>query len=172
MSSDIAWFPDYGHLMAGIFFQSCLKTFFYPIFSQLITSSQDFGLADPKQRLKGSEPQLVVPYQDQNVGNHNLWFPIKIKRFGTTYCDLQPFGLCIMPPHTDHCTLRYFDKVSEAIKAPWWWVMNRDMEIMTISLNNNSNKHVCRCSTGHVCGCWVILSMSAGARLSMSASAK
>merc|ERR1711954_573984 len=52
---------------------------FYPIFSQLITSSQDFGLAVPKQRLKGWEPQLMVPYQDQNLGNHNLWFPIKIQ---------------------------------------------------------------------------------------------
>ena len=26
----------------------------------------------------------MVPYQDQNVGNHNLWFLIKIKRLGTT----------------------------------------------------------------------------------------
>ena len=63
--------------------------FFHPIFSQLITLSQDFGLADPKQQLKGWEPQLVVPYQDQNVGNHNLWFPIKINMLGTTTCGSQ-----------------------------------------------------------------------------------
>ena len=46
-------------------------------------------------KLKGWEPQLVVPYQDQNVGNHNLWFPIKIKRLGTTDCGSQPFNHCL-----------------------------------------------------------------------------
>ena len=57
--------------------------------------------------------------------------------------------------------------------------MNKDMEIMTISLNNNFNKAclqvlnwACQGNSKHVCGCWVILSMSAGARLSMSAGAK
>ena len=70
---------------------------FYPIFSQFITSSQDFGLAVPKQRLKGLEPQLVVPYQDQNVGNHNLWFPTKIKRLGTTTCGSLSRSICWEP---------------------------------------------------------------------------
>merc|ERR1711954_448688 len=70
---------------------------FYPIFSQLITSSQDFGLAFPKQRLKGWEPQLVVPYQDQNLGNHNLWFPIKIKRLGATTCGSLSKSICWEP---------------------------------------------------------------------------
>ena len=39
-----------------------------------------------QSKLKGWEPQLVVPYQDQYVGNHNLWFPIKINMLGTTIC--------------------------------------------------------------------------------------
>ena len=36
-------------------------------FSQLITPSQDFGLVDSKQGLKGLEPHCVVPDQYQNL---------------------------------------------------------------------------------------------------------
>ena len=60
-------------------------------------SKWDFELAYPKQWLKGWEPQLVVPYQDQNLGNHNLWFPIKIKRLGTTTCGSQSKSICWEP---------------------------------------------------------------------------
>ena len=69
----------------------------YRIFSQLITPRQVFGLADPKRWLKCWEPQLVVPYQDLNIGNHNLWFPTKIKRLGTTTCGSLSRSICWEP---------------------------------------------------------------------------
>ena len=54
--------------------------YFYPNFSRLIIS---------QSRSKGWEPQSVVPNQDRKVGNHNLWFPIKVKGLGTTTCGFR-----------------------------------------------------------------------------------
>ena len=56
------------------------RPYFYPNFSRLIIS---------QSRSKGWEPQSVVPNQDRKVGNHNLWFPSKVKGLGTTTCGSQ-----------------------------------------------------------------------------------
>ena len=44
------------------------------------------------RKLKGWEPQLVIPNILMLIGNHNLWFPINIIILGTTTCGSQSKG--------------------------------------------------------------------------------
>ena len=90
--------------MHSLFFQACLKTLGF--LSHLFTINNfkpGFWVGSPQTTIKrlgtttcGSlsrskcwEPQPVVPNQNQKVGNHNLWFPIKINMLGTSTCSSQ-----------------------------------------------------------------------------------
>ena len=96
----------------SLFFQACLKTLGF--LSHLFTINNfkpGFWVGSPQTTIKrlgtttcGSlsrskcwEPQPVVPNQNQKVGNHNLWFPIKINMLGTTTCGSQSKSICWEP---------------------------------------------------------------------------